>query len=67
MVLLVQNMNSYFLILFLFNQSVFFQNTPQSSFSKQNIDSAITRGITFLKTIQKPDGTWSDNDIGPTA
>ncbi|MEY4861329.1 MAG: hypothetical protein RL059_1028, partial [Bacteroidota bacterium] len=67
MVLLVQNMNSYFLILFLFNQSVFFQNTPQSSFSKQNVDSAITRGTTFLKTIQKPDGTWSDNDIGPTA
>lgn len=67
MVLLVQNMNSYFLILFLFNQSVLFQNIPQSSFSKQNVDSAITRGTTFLKSIQNLDGTWSDNDIGPTA
>jgi len=55
-----------FLILFL-NQLFFSQNNVQSSFSKQDVDSSIIRGTNFLKNTQKPDGTWSDSDIGPTA
>lgn len=55
-----------FLIFFL-NQLFVFQNNPQSSFTKQDVDASITRGVNFLKTNQKADGTWSDSDIGPTA
>ena len=53
-------------LLFL-NHLFFFQNSFQSSFSKQDVESSIIRGTNFLKTTQKPDGTWSDSDIGPTA
>lgn len=55
-----------FLIFFL-NHLVVFQNNPQSSFSKQDVDASITRGANYLKNSQKADGTWSDGDIGPTA
>lgn len=55
------------ILILLLNQSVCFQNNPNSSFSKQDVEAAINRGISFLKTVQKPDGTWSDSDIGPTA
>lgn len=60
-------MNLNLLLILLLNQFVFFQNNPSTSFSKQDIDASIIRGINFLKTNQKTDGTWVENDIGPTA
>jgi hypothetical protein len=48
------------ILILLLNQSVCFQNNPNSSFSKQDVEAAINRGTSFLKNAQKPDGTWSE-------
>lgn len=60
-------MQAYFLAILLTNQLVLSQNNAQSSFTKDNVKAAISRGVSFIKASQKQDGTWSDGDIGPTA
>lgn len=60
-------MSSNLFFMLVLNQIFLLQPSQQSSFTKQDIDASIKRGVAFLKNVQRTDGTWSDGDIGPTA